>query len=67
MRKLAFSIVVCCLTGCGYNCQRFVPMPRAGDEGPFVLDTKTGQFCDGSPRQNSVFPLCHDLYTGKIN
>jgi hypothetical protein len=31
-----------------------------------VLDTKTGQFCDGWPRQNSVFPLCHDLYTGKV-
>ena len=66
MRILALFLLVSSAAGCSCNYQRFVPMPRAGGEGPVVLDTKTGQFCDGYPRQSSVFPLCHDLYTGKV-
>lgn len=64
MKILALFLIVSSAAGCSCNCQRFVPMPRAGAEGPFVLDTKTGQFCDGAPRETANFPLCHDLYTG---
>ena len=66
MKILLICLLLVGLAGCSCNCQRFVPMPRSGDEPPFVLDTKTGQYCVGNPEQASVFPLCHDLYTGKI-
>jgi hypothetical protein len=66
MKRLALLGLIGCTIGCSSKYQRFVPMPRTGDDPPFVLDTKTGQFCNGSPRQSSVFPLCYDLYTGKV-
>jgi hypothetical protein len=59
--------------GCAKPIQRFVPVvvppyqDTSGGESPtvFVLDTKTGQFCSGNPKQLSQFPLCYDLYKGK--
>ena len=32
----------------------------------YVLDTKTGQYCNGVTSRPNALPLCHDLYTGKI-
>jgi hypothetical protein len=62
------------LTGCSSPIQRFVPVvvppyhDTSGEESPgvFVLDTKTGQYCTGTPKLRSIYPLCYDLYTGKI-
>jgi hypothetical protein len=75
MKILLFSLVLFCAVGCSRPVQRFVPIvvpgyhdDAAGAVSPsvFVLDTKTGQYCNGSPKQSSVFPLCYDLYTGKV-
>ena len=66
MKTPIVLLIATAITGCSSNCQRFVPMPHGDNDPPFVLDTKTGQYCVGSPKQASVFPLCHDLYIGKI-
>jgi hypothetical protein len=75
MKFPLLCLILLCLTGCAKPGQRFVPIvvpgyhdDAAGAVSPsvFVLDTKTGQYCNGSPKQSSVFPLCYDLYTGKV-
>lgn len=75
MRILSVLLLLCGTAGCSSNYQRFVPIvvPGYHDEtvgsvspSVMVLDTKTGQYCSGSPKQSSLFPLCHDLYTGKV-
>ena len=65
MKTALLCLVLTGLSGCSKPAQRFVPMPRGDNDPPLVLDTKTGQFCKGSPRQSSIFPLCYDLYKGK--
>lgn len=74
MKTVVLCLVLIGLSGCSKPIQRFVPVvvpgyhDDLGDEpaATFVLDTKTGQYCNGGPKQLSVFPLCYDLYTGKI-
>ena len=74
--KLIIALFVCAsVLGCSRNRQRFVPVvvpgyhdDIIGNVSPdvLILDTQTGQWCKGSDKPKSSYPLCHDLYTGKI-
>jgi hypothetical protein len=75
MKILLLCLLSLGLAGCAKPIQRFVPVvvpayhdDAIGEVSPdvMVLDTQTGQWCKGSPKQASLFPLCHDLYIGKI-
>jgi hypothetical protein len=75
MKVLLFCLVLVGVAGCGKPIQRFVPVvvpgyhdDASGEMSPeaMILDTQTGQWCKGNPKQPSLFPLCHDLYTGKV-
>jgi len=75
MKTLLLSLLLVGAVGCAKPIQRFVPVvipgyhdDAIGEVSPdaMILDTQTGQWCKGSPKQTSLFPLCHDLYTGKI-
>jgi hypothetical protein len=79
MLSLCLFLLIGSMAGCSRNRQRFVPVvvpedSKApsdifGERAPYVLilDTQTGQWCKGSnDKSKSPYPLCHDLYTGKI-